>query len=362
MAESGGFLPTDKSPAFPSLPMPPHQTSALTQSALHPRNRHQGRYDFAALAACEPELRAFLKESPDRTPTIDFSDPSAVRLLNRALLSHQYGVKKWWLPEGFLCPPIPGRADYLHGLADVLAAPDGQIPRGPGVRVLDIGVGASCIYPLLGHAEFGWHFAGSDIEPAALTNAAEVLRANGLEHAITLRHQLERGRIFDGVVKAGEQFTASMCNPPFHASAAEAARASQRKRRNLGQADAARSGAGGPALNFGGQTNELWCTGGEASFVRRMIRESREIAGQVQWFSCLISRSEHLTDIGRQLKKLGAKAVRTVPMAQGNKQSRFVAWSFLNAATRTAGHHAEAERGHEQGRSPGRAAEPGPCW
>ena len=178
---------------------------------------------------------------------------------------------------------------------------------------------------------------GSDIEAAALANAGEVLRANGLDHTVTLRHQSQRGKIFAGVVTPGEQFTATMCNPPFHASAAEAARGSQRKWRNLGQADSARPGTQGPTLNFGGQTAELWCTGGEASFVKRMIRESREIGAQVLWFSCLISRSEHLSDICKQLKKLGAEAVRTVPMAQGNKQSRFVAWSFLDIQKRTAG-------------------------
>jgi len=316
--------------------MPLPDDSPRTQSALHPRNRHQGRYDFAALVSCVPELKAFLKVLPDQSPTIDFSDPAAVRLLNRALLAHHYGIRHWWLPPGFLCPPVPGRADYLHGLADLLAEQDGKVPRGPDVRILDIGVGASCIYPLLGHAEFGWHFTGSDIEPAALANASAVLRANGLEHAITLRHQPQRGKIFDGVIMPGEHFTATMCNPPFHASAAEAARGSRRKWRNLGINDSTRPGSTAPTLNFGGQTSELWCTGGEASFIKRMIRESRDLGAQVTWFSCLVSRSEHIDAIAQQLKKLGAKAVRIVPMGQGSKQSRFVAWSFLKSEHRTA--------------------------
>mgnify|MGYP006196040581 FL=1 len=93
-----------------------------------------------------------------------------------------------------------------------------------------------------------------------------------------------------------------------------------------------------PALNFGGQNNELWCTGGEASFVKRMIKESVGVGSQVLWFSSLISKAGNLPDIYKQLHKVGAQAVRTVAMAQGNKQSRFVAWSFIDDAQRQAWH------------------------
>ena len=99
---------------------------------------------------------------------------------------------------------------------------------------------------------------------------------------------------------------------------------------------AATAAAGKPALNFGGQANELWCTGGEASFLRRMVNESRAFAGQVLWFSSLVAKSEHLPALHKQLAKAGAAAVREVAMAQGNKQSRFVAWSFHDAAARRA--------------------------
>ncbi len=266
--------------------------------------------------------------------SIDFSDPAAVRALNRALLKTQYGIAHWDLPEGYLCPPIPGRADYLHGLADLLAESNvGRIPRGAAIRALDIGTGANLIYPMLGHREYGWRFVGSDIDATAMRAAAAIVDTNGFRNVIELRHQPDSAHIFDGLLNGDEVFDITLCNPPFHASAEDAARGSQRKWRNLGRTDAVRGGA---RLNFGGQSTELWCPGGEASFVWRMIRESVHISTRVYWFSTLIAKSEHLADVRKQLKQANAQEVREIAMAQGNKQSRFVAWTFLDAAQREA--------------------------
>lgn len=319
-------MTTRPSPASRSVPGTP---------GLHPRNRHQGRYDLPALCRANPALRRHLVRTPTGGQSIAFADPEAVRELNRALLRHHYGIAYWDIPEGSLCPPVPGRVDYLHGLADLLAADaGGQPPRGPGVRVLDVGVGASVIYPLLGQAEYGWSFVGSDIAPASLRAAAANVAGNGLGHLVSLRRQADRARVFQGVITAGERFALSLCNPPFHASAAEAARGSQRKVRNLGTGPA--GGRGKAPLNFGGQSNELWCAGGEAGFLRRMIDESAGFAGQVLWFSSLVACAGHLPALHRALQRAGAREVREVPMAQGSKRSRFLAWTFQPPAVRAA--------------------------
>lgn len=319
----------------PSRPV--RRRPAAASAALHPRNRHQGRYDLDRLVAATPALRGYLIRTPAGSHSIDFNDPAAVRELNRALLASDYGISHWEIPDGYLCPPVPGRVDYLHGLADLLAADNRNvIPRGPQVRALDIGVGANCIYPLLGQAEYGWRFLGSDIDADALQCATANVDANGLNQLIELRQQHARGSLFAGLLQADERFHLTMCNPPFHASAKEAAQGSQRKLRNLGTGAAPQRAGKTPALNFGGQANELWCTGGEASFLRRMIRESVAIRTQVLWFSSLVAKSEHLADLHKQLAKVGVAEVREVPMAQGNKQSRFVAWSFHPLAARTA--------------------------
>jgi 23S rRNA (adenine1618-N6)-methyltransferase len=310
---------------------PSKPATAAPPPGPHPRNRHRGHYDLPRLVEACPELGRHLVTTPAGERSIDFGHPDAVRLLNRSLLATQYGIQHWDLPPGYLCPPVPGRADYLHGLADLLAADHGgEIPRGAAIRALDIGVGASVIYPLLGHAEYGWHFVGSDIDPQALAAAAAIVRANGLDAAIALRRQADRGRILAGLLGPGERFALSLCNPPFHASAAEAGRGNARKWQNLGGNHRA------APLNFGGHANELWCAGGEAGFLRRMIEESAACATQVGWFSSLVSRREHVAPVRARLQKLRAQDVRVVAMAQGNKQSRFLAWSFLDAAQRVA--------------------------
>ena len=302
----------------------PARTPAA-KPGLHPRNRHVRGYDFARLVQACPELGPFVQRAKHGGPSIDFADPAAVKALNRALLADAYGIRGWDIPPGYLCPPIPGRADYLHPLADLLAGSNGGvIPRGAAVRVLDVGVGANAIYPLIGHREYGWSFVGTDLDGAALDCSARILAANpGLAEAIQLRRQPNRSAIFAGVVQPDEHFDLTLCNPPFHGSLREAREASQQKWRKLGR------GGEGQARNFGGQGAELWCEGGEAGFIRRMITESAVIRGQVRWFTTLVSNSATLPAVQRALRLAGASDSHIVPMAQGQKQSRFVAWTFL---------------------------------
>jgi 23S rRNA (adenine1618-N6)-methyltransferase len=308
---------------------------AADKGQLHPRNRHQGRYDFPALINSSPELAQFVILNPYGKQSIDFANPAAVKVFNRALLKQFYGIAHWDIPADYLCPPIPGRADYLHYLADLLASCNGgEIPRGARVRVLDVGVGANCIYPLLGNREYAWQFLGSDIAASAIASAKAIVQSNpGLGAAIELRQQLDARHIFQGLLHSDERFDLSLCNPPFHASAAEASSGSKRKWRNLGKLDPKRKL---PVLNFGGQAAELWCQGGEAAFVSRLIEESAQVPEQVLWFSSLISKASNLPGVYSALKQAGAREVRTVEMAQGQKQSRFVAWTFLDAEQQAA--------------------------
>ncbi|NOS96809.1 MAG: RlmF-related methyltransferase, partial [Methylotenera sp.] len=83
-------------------------------------------------------------------------------------------------------------------------------------------------------------------------------------------------------------------------------------------------------LNFGGQSAELYCDGGEVAFVSRMIEESVQFKNQCTWFTTLISKAASLPSVYSALKKAHALKVKTIAMAQGQKQSRIVAWSFFS--------------------------------
>lgn len=294
---------------------------------LHPRNRHRSRYDMNALCQSHPELQHYIVQTPAGEPSVNFADPLAVKALNKALLAHYYGVAQWDIPDGFLCPPVPGRADYVHHLADLLAEDrDGVLPE--SATVLDIGTGANLIYPLIGVAEYGWRFTGSEIGSEAFSSAQAIINGNaGLTRAIRLRRQKEASAIFTGVIHKNEFYDATMCNPPFHDSADAARAGSERKRRNLGQAEDG-------ALNFGGQQHELWCEGGEVAFIEKMIEESPQFGRQVKWFTTLVSRGDNLPPLYRALTRVGAVKVVKKEMAQGQKQSRFIGWTFMDDAKR----------------------------
>ncbi|MBB6273191.1 23S rRNA (adenine1618-N6)-methyltransferase [Pedobacter cryoconitis] len=301
---------------------------SVEKQILHPRNLHRSRYDFPQLINSCPQLEPFVFINPYGDQSIDFSNPKAVKTLNKALLIHFYGLSDWDIPENYLCPPIPGRADYIHYLADLLASVNGnEIPKGNTVKVLDIGVGANCVYPIIGHQAYGWSFVGSDVDKKAISSAENIAAINPpLARDLTFRIQNAPANIFKGIVKPGELFDITLCNPPFHTSAEEAQMGSQRKVRNLGKQKGREV-----VLNFGGQSSELWCKGGEVEFIRKMIEESAQIAKQCVWFTSLVSKSAHLSTVYYALDKVGVKGVRTVEMAQGQKQSRFVAWTFLSA-------------------------------
>lgn len=300
---------------------------------LHPRNLHQGRYDFSRLCKDSPSLAAFLRKNPKGEATIDFSNPKAVVALNQALLKTYYGIDYWAIPKQALCPPIPGRADYIHHLADLLRNQfDLRSPKQANVSVLDIGTGASLIYPILGRQLYQWQFVASDVSKDSLISSQAIIDENpGLAGHINLVHQADSNHIFQGVIQPGEFFHLTLCNPPFHASKQEAEQGSQRKVANLKKPVSGKVSVGNKSqLNFGGQSNELWCPGGERAFISRMIRESEAYKAQVGWFSCLISKAENLPALKKTLKKGPVKDMKVIKMAQGQKVSRFLAWTYLS--------------------------------
>ncbi|MGG7034223.1 MAG: 23S rRNA (adenine(1618)-N(6))-methyltransferase RlmF [Flavobacterium sp.] len=297
------------------------------KSNLHPRNPHRSRYDFEQLTAQCPDLEKYIFTHPNTLgETIDFSDPAAVKTLNRALLMTYYDLEFWNIPPQYLCPPIPGRADYIHYIADLLASTNnGQIPQGESVQGLDIGIGANCIYPIIGNHAYGWSFVGTDIDENAIENCSKIIEANPkLIDIISLQLQTEARFIFKNIIAPEDKFAFTICNPPFHASPEEATKGTLRKINNLENTKTKN-----PILNFGGQNAELWCPGGELRFITQMIYESAKYPMQCLWFTTLVSKKENLKNIYKTLDKVGAASIKTIDMAQGQKISRIVAWSFL---------------------------------
>ncbi len=281
------------------------------KKGLHPRNKHNKGYEFDQLIESSPSLKNFVGLNKFGNVSINFSDPKAVKELNKALLKHHHGIKYWNFPDENLCPPIPGRADYIHHLRDLI--------QKDNTKVLDIGTGATCIYPLLGVSEYKWDFVGTDISRNTLLSAQNIIDKNGLNQKIELRFQKDENHILKNIIKESDRFDISMCNPPFFGSAKEAKGANARKSRNLGN---------NAIRNFSGNNNELWYKGGEKAFLHTYLYESSLFPKSSEWFTSLVSKKENVPTLETSSKKLGASDFKVIPMQQGNKVTRIVAWRF----------------------------------
>ena len=285
---------------------------------LHPNNPHKGKYDFEVLSKNIPQLKEYIRKNPRGEDTIDFSDNEAVVLLNKALLKTFYNIDNWDIPKSFLVPPIPGRADYIHYIAELLEKKD-------SVKVLDIGTGANCIYPIIGSQSYGWNFVASDIDSKSIENAQKIIDANkNLKDKIILKLQKNRDNIFEGIIDKTDRFDLTMCNPPFHSSLEAAIKANERKVSNLNKGNKEIK----KGFNFGGQKAELWCNGGELLFLKKMAKESVKFSSQVKWFTSLVSDKDNIKPLIKLLEKLGTKEVKVLEMSQGQKISRVLAWKF----------------------------------
>lgn len=294
---------------------------------LHTRNLHNNRYDFPALIKTKPQLQEFVKPNKYGDLSIDFANPQAVIALNQALLAHFYAIENYTIPNGYLCPPIPGRADYIHHIADLLASCNNEvIPKGKAVIGLDVGIGANGIYAIIGTSVYDWDFMGSDIEAEAIKSVENIVNSNEiLKEKIKCKLQKNSENIFIGIINKEDIYDFTLCNPPFHKSLKDATEGNKRKVQNLTKQKTAKS-----ALNFGGKNNELWCKGGEVTFIKNMIKESLEFKNNSLWFTTLISKKENLPFIYKALEDIKAVEIKTIDMSQGQKITRIVAWTFFN--------------------------------
>lgn len=286
---------------------------------MNKKNKHKEDYNFEKLIEVSSELASHVFVNKYEKQTIDFADAKAVKVLNTALLKVHYNIDFWQFPDTNLCPPIPGRVDYIHHIADLLS--DSKLNK--NISVLDIGTGASCIYPLLGNAEYNWKFVATDTNKKSIALAEKIIIKNKLKKNIQLKHQPSTENIFKGIIAQTDKFSASICNPPFYKDEAEAFEATTRKLKGLGKL------TDSVTRNFAGQAHELCFKGGEKAFLHTYLYESSLFKTECFWYTSLVSSKDNIKSMQKSLAKLGATTVKVIEMSQGNKKSRVVAWTFL---------------------------------
>ncbi len=286
---------------------------------LHPRNRHRYGYDFEHLIQKYPTLKNYVAKNKYGKMSLNFFNPDAVKALNKILLLEYYNLTYWNIPDGYLCPAIPGRAEYIHRVAELI-----DPNKSTAVICLDIGTGANLVYPIIATHEYSWRFIATDIDQTALQHAKQIIEKNErLQGKISLRHQTEPQYIFANVIMPSDKIDLVICNPPFYESATQANQATRRKVNNLTGKRHMH-----PVKNFQGKTNELFCEGGEKQFVNRIVSESRMYQGQIQWFSTLISKTSILNSVKSHLAKQFPQDVKIIDISLGNKKSRVLAWKY----------------------------------
>jgi 23S rRNA A1618 N6-methylase RlmF len=255
---------------------------------MHPRNRYfRHRPDFAALAAQFGDFAALTTTDSKGRVHVDWKDAAASAALTRALLCADYGLQ-WELPRGFLCPPVPQRANYIHWIEDLLAGPiETAVKPASAVSIpavatgLDIGVGASGIYPLLALSLHpAWKMIGTEINPEALASARANVERNGLCPKIDLRLvSTDGGVLVDAINDQDGVIDFCMCNPPFFAAEDDAHKASHYRASEA-------------------NLLELVTPGGERAFVHRIIADSKTLQGRVRWYTTMVRMRRMLTYAG----------------------------------------------------------------
>ncbi|CDH57335.1 duf890 domain-containing protein [Lichtheimia corymbifera JMRC:FSU:9682] len=260
---------------------------------------------FEELAEEYPSFRQFVRYDRKGRPCIEFKDPAAVRMLNWCLLKHHFSLDVTF-PQDRLCPPVPGRLAYIRWIEDILkeTTPTSSEP----VHGIDIGVGASCIYPLLGCARNPkWHFLGTEIDEASFNYAKENVEWNQLQDRISLRLNGNPSRIF--MLEDTRKYAFCMCNPPFYESKEEVDEGLENKELE-------------PSSICTGSTNEMITPGGELQFIGQIIKESLE------WYTSLIGLKKTIKPITQQLKANNITNYVVTSFCQGKTTRWAIAWSF----------------------------------
>lgn len=291
---------------------------------MHPKNVYRNGVSFAQLAKEYPGLARCLKG----TSSIDFHDPESIRQLANALLRKEFNLEVD-LPGDRLCPGVPNRLNYILWLNDLLLdTHEERLSRGPPkITGIDIGTGASAIYPLLGCAQFQtWHFFATEIDSKSLSSATTNITQNALEDRVTLLDVSSSSTILpeEVITTHPHPIDFTMCNPPFYASINDMLSSAKKK-------------SVPPLSACTGSTTEMVTDGGEVAFVNRMVEESLKLREKVRWYTSMLGKRSSVEKVVEKLKENGVGNYAVGEFVQGAKTKRWaVGWSF---GDRRAGDH-----------------------
>lgn len=293
---------------------------ALSKS-MHARNRYKDKPpDFAYLASKYPDFKQHIQINLNGRVSLNFKDPEAVRALTCTLLREDFGLSID-IPLERLIPTVPLRLNYIHWVEDLIGHQDSD--RTTVRRGIDIGTGASCIYPLLGATLNGWYFLATEVDDMCFNYAKKNVEQNNLSDLIKVVKVPQKTLLMDALKEESEiVYDFCMCNPPFFANQLEAKGVNSRNSRRPPPS----------SVNTGGIT-EIMAEGGELEFVKRIIHDSLQLKKRLRWYSCMLGKKCSLAPLKEELRIQGVPKVTFTEFCQGRTMRWALAWSFYDDVT-----------------------------
>ncbi|XP_064234182.1 RNA N6-adenosine-methyltransferase METTL16 isoform X2 [Aotus nancymaae] len=252
--------------------------------------------------------------------SLNFKDPEAVRALTCTLLREDFGLSID-IPLERLIPTVPLRLNYIHWVEDLIGHQDSD--KSSLRRGIDIGTGASCIYPLLGATLNGWYFLATEVDDMCFNYAKKNVEQNNLSDLIKVVKVPQKTLLMDALKEESEIiYDFCMCNPPFFANQLEAKGVNSRNPRRPPPS----------SVNTGGIT-EIMAEGGELEFVKRIIHDSLQLKKRLRWYSCMLGKKCSLAPLKEELRIQGVPKVTYTEFCQGRTMRWALAWSFYDDVT-----------------------------
>ncbi|PFH53327.1 hypothetical protein AMATHDRAFT_79160, partial [Amanita thiersii Skay4041] len=287
---------------------------------MHYRNPYQRPLDFFALAEVYSPLKPHLRQLVNIPGcyTIDFFNNDSQRRLTEALLYRDYGLTIS-LPNNRLCPPVPNRLNYILWLQDIARAHDRFIDTLKGdVYGIDVGTGASAIYPLLGcKTDSRWNFFATEIDDVSYCYARQNVEANRLGDRICLVKTTAPDPILLPLEDPTRLFDFTMCNPPFYTSKEEIMHSSKAKELP-------------PNAICNGAEVEMITPGGELAFVGRIIEESKKYITRCKWYTSMLGKLSSVAELVKLLRQNEIVNYALAEFVQGQTRRWAIAWSFTD--------------------------------
>ncbi|KAF9092485.1 hypothetical protein BGX29_010434 [Mortierella sp. GBA35] len=269
----------------------------LAETGMHPNNPYfNNPPDFVALANLYPSFAPFVtvkksKHGPETKGIINFQDSLAV----------------------------PNRLNYICWIEDLLDSESTKAIHG-----IDIGTGASCIYPLLGCSRNkNWKMVATDIDHRSISFADSNVQRNHLDDAIKITKNNSTDIFPEFLFNDPEKrYDFCMCNPPFYKDEQDIQDGLETKEDR-------------PSAVCKGTTNEMMTAGGETQFVKQMVDESILHGQRIRWYTSMLGKRSSVDKIIAYLKEKKILNYTLTTFRQGRTSRWAIAWSHGNAhATR----------------------------